>query len=181
MERTRLRPLSRLEEAGVGAACGSIEVFLMQPTVFWKTELQQGRFDIKRAVQPRYLYRGTSIAATSIAPITAIQFSVNGACMSSFGAEGGVAGTLLSGVAAGVVSALVQSPCQLVEINQQKHGGSMGGLVKRGARSLSHLFLTFSATFLAPFLYGFVVLRCQTNGSQLSLRTGSLQCGAGSR
>ena len=176
MERTRsrLRPLERYEEAAVGAVTGSCEVFCMQPTVYWKSELQQGRFDIKRAVQPRYLYRGTSIAATSIAPITAIQFSVNGACMSRFGADGGVAGTLLSGVAAGVVSSIVQSPCQLVEINQQKHGGSMGGIVKRGERFASH----FSAL---PRLFSKLILGVLTNGGQLWARTGSLGCGAGSR
>lgn len=134
--RKRSRALGRGEEAAIGAACGSIEVCIMQPTVYWKTELQQGRFNLARAITPRYAYRGTLIAATSIAPITAIQFSVNGACMSAFGPSSGssippLAATMLSGVTAGVASALVQSPCQLVEINQQKHGGTMLSIPRR--------------------------------------------------
>lgn len=131
--RKRSRALSRGEEAAIGAACGSMEVLIMQPSVYWKTELQQGRFSLRRAINPRYAYRGTAIAATSIAPITAIQFSVNGACMSALSTEGSsaVAASLCSSVIAGVVSATVQAPCQLVEINQQKHGGNVLAMPRR--------------------------------------------------
>ena len=129
--RKRSRALSRCEEAAIGAACGSIEVCVMQPSVYWKTELQQGRFNLLRAVSPRYAYRGTVIAATSIAPITAIQFSVNGACMSALSGFQPVTASMLSSVVAGVVSAGVQSPCQLLEINQQKHGGRVLATVRR--------------------------------------------------
>ena len=69
-QRRRRRALERHEEAVIGAAVGSCEVLIMQPTNYWKTELQQGRFDLARAIRPRYVYRGTMIAATSIAPIT---------------------------------------------------------------------------------------------------------------
>jgi len=104
----------------------------MQPSVYWKTELQQGRFNLARAVNPQYAYRGTVIAATSIAPITAIQFSANGGCMSVLSPFfQPVTASLLSSVVAGVVSAVVQSPCQLVEINQQKHGGSVLAIPRR--------------------------------------------------
>ena len=87
----------------------------MQPTVYWKAEMQQGRFNLRRAVNPRFAYRGTTIAATSIAPITAIQFSVNGACMSALSDFQPVTASMLSSMMAGVVSAAVQSPCQLVD------------------------------------------------------------------
>lgn len=103
----------------------------MQPTVYWKAEMQQGRFNLRRAVNPRFAYRGTAIAATSIAPITAIQFSVNGACMSALSDFQPVTASMLSSVMAGVVSAAVQSPCQLVEINQQKHGGNVLSIPRR--------------------------------------------------
>ena len=129
--RKRSRALSRCEEAAIGAACGSIEVCVMQPSVYWKTELQQGRFNLLRAVSPRYAYRGTVIAATSIAPITAIQFSVNGACLSALSGLQPITASMLSSVVAGVVSAAVQSPCQLLEINQQKHGGSVLAIGRR--------------------------------------------------
>lgn len=129
--RKRSRVLTRGEEAAIGAACGSMEVCIMQPSVYWKTEMQQGRFNLRRAVNPRFAYRGTVIAATSIAPITAIQFSVNGACMSALSGFEPVTASMLSSLMAGVVSAAVQSPCQLVEINQQKHGGSVLAIPRR--------------------------------------------------
>jgi len=103
----------------------------MQPSVYWKTEMQQGRFNLWRAVNPRFAYRGTVVAATSIAPITAIQFSVNGACISALSGSQPVTASLLSSVIAGVVSAAVQSPCQLIEINQQKHGGKALAIPRR--------------------------------------------------
>jgi len=132
-ERQQLRrPLRRVEEAAIGAACGSLEVFIMQPTVYWKNELQQGRFDFRRAITPRYAYRGTLVSAASIAPITAIQFSVNGSCTHAFSSSlPPITTALLSGMAAGAVSAFVQSPCQLLEINQQKHGGSVFSIARR--------------------------------------------------
>lgn len=143
-QRRRRRALERHEEAVIGAAVGSCEVLIMQPTNYWKTELQQGRFDLARAIRPRYVYRGTMIAATSIAPITAIQFCVNGACLSALQSPDAAVSpvvSLLCGVTAGIASATVQSPCQLVEINQQKHGGTMVGIARRviqthGARTL---------------------------------------------
>ena len=129
----RRRALERHEEAVIGAAVGSCEVLIMQPTNYWKTELQQGRFDLARAIRPRYAYRGTMIAATSIAPITAIQFCVNGACLSALDSDAAVSPfvSLLCGVTAGIASATVQSPSQLVEINQQKHGGTMVSIARR--------------------------------------------------
>ena len=149
--RPRRRTLGRHEEAVIGAAVGSCEVLIMQPANYWKTELQQGRFKLARALQPRYAYRGTIIAATSIAPITAIQFSVNGACLSAMDSTTSippVIGGLLCGVTAGVASAVVQSPCQLVEINQQKHGGTMIHIARRVIQThgLHRLWRGFSMT-----------------------------------
>jgi len=139
----RRREMSRWESATIGALCGSIEMCIMRPTVYWKAELQQGRFSLARAVNPIYAYRGTFIAASSIAPITAIQFSVNAAVKDKLsampaagsapkGEEASAPFVLVaSSATAGVASALVQSPCQLVEINQQKHGGTMVAMAKR--------------------------------------------------
>lgn len=131
------RQLSDAENGVVGAVVGALEVLAMQPTVYWKAELQQQRFDIRRALSPAYAYRGVVISACSIAPITAVQFGVNGMLIRRFSGEGAPSdvAVMASGVAAGVVSALIQSPCQLIEISQQKHGGSMHSVALRIVQS----------------------------------------------
>ena len=63
--------LSSLEHTAIGALSGTIEVCIMQPTVGIKNALQEGR-PIPRT--PAGLYRGLSINASSMAPITAVQF-----------------------------------------------------------------------------------------------------------
>lgn len=128
------RRLSVAEDSLVGASCGALEVLIMQPLVYWKTELQQQRFALARALNPRFAYRGVWVSAGSCAPITAIQFGANGVCLRAFSGtstEPCVAAKIASGMLAGMASALVQSPCQLVEINQQKHGGNMVATAKR--------------------------------------------------
>ena len=126
--------MGRFTEAAAGALTGSTEVCIMQPIQFFKTELQQNRFTLTRALQPKYLYRGTLIASTTIAPVVAIQFSVNGACLSAFPALTETQrkkNTYFSGITAGVVSAVIQSPSQLIEVNQQKHGGTIQSIFLR--------------------------------------------------
>lgn len=106
----------------------------MQPAVYWKAERQQQRFNLARALNPAYAYRGTLVSAASIAPITATQFCVNGLCLKAYSAGGSKptdAQALLSAALGGVTSALIMSPCQTVEINQQKHGGSMMAMWRR--------------------------------------------------
>ena len=142
--------MGRFQEAIAGALTGSTEVLLMQPSNFWKTELQQKRFNLSRALNPKYAYRGVTIAAMAIAPVVAIQFSMNGACLSALSALSSSTSTsttttttkpptatisILSGVIAGVSSALFQSPFQLIEINQQKHGGTIAAVVQKIART----------------------------------------------
>jgi len=69
------RGLTALENGIVGGISGTIEVLIQQPTVAWKNALQEKR---PFSANPVFLYRGVGINATSIAPITAVQFSVNG-------------------------------------------------------------------------------------------------------
>ena len=119
----------------IGGVSGTIEVCVNQPTVSWKNALQQGR---PISFSPAVMYRGTVINATSIAPITAIQFGVAGALTEMIvaarggGAGGGAAhhqhvelshaekiGTSLAG---GAVSALVVCPADMLMIQQQSTG-----------------------------------------------------------
>ena len=143
--------MGRFTEAAAGALTGSTEVCIMQPIQFFKTELQQNRFTLTRALQPKYLYRGTLIASTTIAPVVAIQFSVNGACLSAFPALTETQrkkNTYFSGITAGVVSAVIQSPSQLIEVNQQKHGGTIQSIFLRIYRThgLKTMYRGFSMT-----------------------------------
>lgn len=129
--------LSPVQHASIGAVVGSVEQSMMRPSVFWKTELQQKRFDMYRAINPRFCYRGLPMAVVGIAPITCIQFGTNSAILNSFASHrGGISNVsdsdrLVAGVVAGMTSALLQSPCQLVEVNQQNHGGTIFKMVRR--------------------------------------------------
>ena len=69
------RTLSIVENGVIGACAGMIEVGVDQPFVAVKNALQEGR---PVSLSPAVLYRGVVINAGSIAPITAVQFAVNG-------------------------------------------------------------------------------------------------------
>lgn len=130
--------LSSLQHGIVGAVVGSAEQSLMRPSVYWKAELQRGVFSWPRALNPRCCYRGLGVAVASIAPITAVQFAsthvYSGAIRQRMGlAEGATLSdtqTMGVGIMAGVTSSVVQSPFQLVEVNQQRFGGNMFSMVR---------------------------------------------------
>lgn len=118
--------------AGVGEAC------IMQPTVFWKTELQQNRFSVHRAINPRFAYRGVGVQAASCAPIQAVQFAANGMVLDlarrlRAGADSPPTDIerVLAGLFAGAISALVMTPTDAVMITQQRHGGAMVGTFRQ--------------------------------------------------
>jgi len=123
--------------AMIGAAAGVGEAIAMQPTVFWKTELQQNRFTMSRALNPRYLYRGVTIQCVSVAPISAVQFAANGAVLDLTRRMRGTQGAptdaerVCAGLTAGALSALVMTPTDNIMITQQKHGGSIVGTTNR--------------------------------------------------
>lgn len=77
------------------------------------------------------------MAVVGIAPITCIQFGTNSAILRGFAVHRGGASNitdtdrLVAGVLAGMTSAVVQSPCQLVEVNQQNHGGNLVNMARR--------------------------------------------------
>ena len=121
--------------AVIGGVSGTIEVCVNQPTVSWKNALQQGR---PISFSPAVMYRGTLINATSIAPITAIQFGVAGMLTEMLAgggqhqlSHGEKIGTSLAG---GAVSALVVCPADMLIIQQQKTGLSLAGQVSAIAR-----------------------------------------------
>ena len=128
-------PLAGWVCALIGGVSGTIEVCVNQPTVSWKNALQQGR---PISFSPAVMYRGTLINATSIAPITAIQFGVAGLLTESITAAEGrplshaeKIGTSLCG---GAVSALVVCPADMLIIQQQRTGLTLPAQVTAIAR-----------------------------------------------
>lgn len=73
---TPRRPLSAAENLSVGATAGAIEITLQQPTIALKNAMQTGA-PLPRSIPA--LYRGLGVNVASIAPITAVQFSLTAA------------------------------------------------------------------------------------------------------
>jgi len=166
----RKSDLSSFEHGCVGALVGSIEQSIMRPTVYWKAELQQDRFCMRRAINPRFCYRGLPVAVTSIAPVTCVQFATNNICVNALkrirGASKHTApkdsDTMISGIVAGATSSLAQAPFQLVEINQQRAGGNMVATAKRivDARGMLGLYRGLSVTAVREgiFCCGYIAI-----------------------
>ena len=120
--------------AVIGGVSGTIEVCVNQPTVSWKNALQQGR---PISFSPAVMYRGTLINATSIAPITAIQFGVAGMLtemLTTGGQPLSHAEKIGTSLAGGAVSALVVCPADMLIIQQQKTGLALPAQVSAIAR-----------------------------------------------
>ncbi|BBN00156.1 hypothetical protein MPTK1_1g26850 [Marchantia polymorpha subsp. ruderalis] len=113
------RELNPVESAGVGALSGIIEVVLQQPSVSVKNAIQDKK---PISFNPRVLYRGLSVNAGSIAPVSAVQFGVNSFLEKSLSTP---ASTVQKGVIAGIagmVSAFCSGPAELIMIQQQRTG-----------------------------------------------------------
>jgi hypothetical protein len=67
-------PLSPLENLAVGALGGALETCLQMPIITYKFCVQEGRALPRNASG---WYRGVFVQASTVAPITAIQFMVN--------------------------------------------------------------------------------------------------------
>ncbi|KAL7456288.1 hypothetical protein ACHAWC_010777 [Mediolabrus comicus] len=116
--------LNELQNATVGMTVGVIEVLCLQPFNYCKNMIQQGQ---PLTADPRKLYRGVSANAVNMGSCTMIQFAVGGSLKKLvLGGENRSLKTheeMGTGIAAGVVSALVGSPLELIMIQQQRKGG----------------------------------------------------------
>jgi solute carrier family 25 (mitochondrial 2-oxodicarboxylate transporter), member 21 len=123
-------PLSPLENLVVGAMGGALETSLQMPILTYKFCLQEGRA-LPTSI-PGW-YRGVGVQAGTVAPITAIQFCVNGMLQKAMRVvrPGTVSqneslrpltdGEMMATAGgAGALSALVYSPVDLLTIQQQK-------------------------------------------------------------
>lgn len=156
------KELSPAHHALIGGLVGSIEMSIMKPAVYWKSEMQQGRFSLARAVNPTYCYRGLPIAVASIAPVTCVQFLANSLFLRGMGAVSGCDAAsatdsqrFVAGLFSGFASAAAQSPMQLVEINQQNFGSGMAATVRRivSCHGLAGLYTAYPMTAIREGIF----------------------------
>ena len=127
---TKRREFSFWEQTGIGGISGIVEVCCTQPTVAVKNALQEAR---PIQFTPRFMYTGLVVNAASIAPITAVQFGANRALTPFFADKNGTlspAMKLATACSAGMISALVSGPAELVMIQQQRFNATLGGTFK---------------------------------------------------
>jgi len=117
--------LNEIENATVGMTCGVIEVLCLQPFNYCKNMIQQGK---PLTMDPRTLYRGVGANCVNMGSCTMIQFVVGGEIKKRIMGENARPLTtfesLGTGLTAGVVSAFVGSPLELIMIQQQHTGKS---------------------------------------------------------
>jgi len=128
--------LTEMENLAVGAIGGTIETTVQMPFLTWKFSVQEGR---PLPTSFAGWFRGVGIQAGMVAPITAIQVTANGMLEKTV-----LAGQIRSltdtekiacGASAGVISATVYSPVDLICIQQQKLGLSMADTVGHIAKT----------------------------------------------
>jgi len=116
-----LIPLSPTENLAVGCVGGALETCLQMPILTYKLCLQE-----KRKLPSTFagFYRGVGVQASTVAPITAIQFMVNGMLGSTLlkGENRKLSDkeTICTAAGAGIISSFLYSPVDLTTIQQQK-------------------------------------------------------------
>lgn len=129
--------LSEAENASLGAFGGVIEVSLMQSLNYLKNAKQQG---LPFTMNPRVLYRGFVSNCLNFSSVTMFQFAAAGKIKAILTGREirtmTASEQLTAGALAGISSALLCSPMELLMIQQQRKGGSLPGtlasLIKKG-------------------------------------------------
>jgi len=114
-------PLSVSENLAVGSIAGALETCVQMPVLTYKFCLQEGR---ALPISPAGWYRGVAVQAGTVAPITALQFMING-FLQKLVLRGETrnlsdAEVMSTSAGAGAISAIVYSPVDLTTIQQQK-------------------------------------------------------------
>ena len=116
--------LTEFENANVGMWVGIIEVLCLQPFNYAKNMIQQGQ---PLTLNPAKLYRGVGANVVNMGSCTMIQFAIGGSAKKAIlGEDKGrklqVHEEMGAGIFAGVISALIGSPLELIMIRQQRRG-----------------------------------------------------------
>ncbi|ETL79255.1 hypothetical protein L917_20033 [Phytophthora nicotianae] len=126
----RAQRLTALQNGAVGSLAGMIEMTIQQPWVAVKNAVQQGR-PLPRSIPA--LYRGLGVSLSSIAPVSAIRFAVNGKLLRKVsGTDTAPTGQVkvLCSTISGATAAAITGPAELVMTVQQNNGRSFGATVK---------------------------------------------------
>lgn len=123
--------LNELENATVGMTVGVIEVLCLQPFNYAKNMVQQGQ---PLSADPRKLYRGVGANCVNMGSCTMMQFAIGGSLKKSVtGGENRplkVYEEMGCGITAGMMSAMIGSPLELIMIQQQRKGKSTAATIK---------------------------------------------------
>ena len=123
--------LNEFENATVGMAVGCIEVLCLQPFNYAKNMMQQNQ---PVSLDPRKMYRGVGANCINMGSCTMIQFAVGGSLKKAMtgGADRKLSPSeeMACGLGAGIFSALVGSPLELIMIQQQRKGKSTMATIK---------------------------------------------------
>mmetsp|Transcript_13453 Transcript_13453/g.33007 ORF Transcript_13453/g.33007 Transcript_13453/m.33007 type:complete len:270 (+) Transcript_13453:183-992(+) len=115
--------LSETQNAILGMTAGVLEVIALQPMNYWKNAAQQG---LPLTLNPRYLYRGLGPNCINMGSCTMLQFTFGGKIKNAItGGESRqltMAEEMSAGLGAGMMSAVVGSPLELIMIQQQRKG-----------------------------------------------------------
>ncbi|KAL3656594.1 hypothetical protein V7S43_018592 [Phytophthora oleae] len=135
---------------------------MQQPWVAVKNAVQQGR-PVPRSIPA--LYRGLGVSLSSIAPVSAIRFAINGRLLRV------VSGTdtapsdqikVLCSMVSGATAAAITGPAELVMTLQQNNGRSFWATVKAvvGTHGASRLMRAYAATAIrdAVWCAGYLAL-----------------------
>jgi hypothetical protein len=126
----RAQRLTALQNGAVGSLAGMIEMTMQQPWVAAKNAVQQGR-SVPRSIPA--LYRGLGVSLSSIAPVSAIRFAINGHLLRVLSGTD-TAPTdqvkVLCSTVSGATAAAITGPAELVMTLQQNSGRSFGATVK---------------------------------------------------
>ena len=122
--------LTEVENALVGMSAGVIEVLALQPLNYMKNMRQQ---KLAISFSPSIMYRGVGANCFNMGGCTMVQFSVGGMLKSKFQDSNGKLSAMTEmgcGIGAGVTSAFIGTPLELVMIQQQRKGHSTVAALK---------------------------------------------------
>jgi len=126
----RRAALSPLENLLLGAFGGSLETGLQMPLLSWKFSRQEGR-PLPTTIAG--WYRGVLAQTSSVAPITALQVMTNGILerlITGNKRESTDLEKIMTSCGAGVISAVIYTPVDLITIQQQKLAKGIGYTVR---------------------------------------------------
>mmetsp|Transcript_18 Transcript_18/g.27 ORF Transcript_18/g.27 Transcript_18/m.27 type:complete len:285 (-) Transcript_18:168-1022(-) len=118
-----MQELNASQNASVGLACGTIEVCIDQPMLYWKNAAQQ---NMPFTLNPRLMYRGLLASIANMASLTAIQFFGTGMIKQLIvdGEDRALTEVeeIASAFTGGAISGIVCGPLELTMIQQQRFG-----------------------------------------------------------